>query len=873
MNGLCGCCQPPARMTPLVIDNRPGLSAIAYRIGTYSSFREAMLEAIATTPELDGLGTRRDDDYSITILDLWAAVADVLTFYQERYANEVFLRTAQRTESLRRLAALLGYDPRPGIAALAELAFTADTGQTIQVPVGLRVQSVPAQNQLAQTFETLEAATVDWRLNNLRIYPQPATINPLVAGSMEVILDRVKGPAIAAGLAANDTVVFFNDSGTDLAEEKKIASVRTEDDRVIIRWTTPVAGFNWNANTRIWKFKRKFHLFGYNAAPSYMVSQTDPTVPGGIAWTLVNITDYSYPQSNEQDSHFSGSLFYLDSRYSDLQDNSNVLEADPSGTNFESVFVDEAPDSFGNSSDTVTRLSFNDDLFFNDRRAVQIYELVGSEITFWMGRYDSSISSGVLYLPGIQVNDAQGAGVEVGRTIQQNAFVPGFVIHLQDIDVGRKLLLTDGQNQPIQATLHSAPVIDPLGAPAGSFVHLLMTVDAASVSLQTASARLLGNVVSASHGETVPGEVLGNGDASQRFQHFELQKQPLTYLPGAGPNGVVSSLSVRVNGLLWQEVPGLYQQPSTAQVYSTSTAEDGKRRVTFGDGAIGGALLPTGQGNVAATYRVGSGVAGRVGANALTTLLDHLRGLTAVNNPLSAEGGADPEALGMVRQNAPRTVRTFGRAVSLKDFEDLITASGEVAKAEAIWIWDGYAPAIYLTVAGQSGGTFSDPASLAATLSTERDPNHRLLVGNYQSVPIQLSATILAAPQYVQADVVKAALSTLLAALSFDNLNLGQSLHLSFVYSVLQDVLGVKAVDITLFAFRQPDGMSNADFQIYLDSRGVERLTDGSVAPVQGHLRIFSARPDRSKPGQVLPAELAWVESPGQDISITGQGN
>src|SRR6516225_3258965 len=140
MTGLCGCCQPAPR-TPLPIDNRPGLSAIAYRIGTYASFREAMLEAIAATPELAKLGARRDDDYSITLLDLWAAVADVLTFYQERYANEVFLRTAQQPQSLRRLAALLGYDPRPGVAAEAQLAFTVDQGKTVQIPVGLRVQS------------------------------------------------------------------------------------------------------------------------------------------------------------------------------------------------------------------------------------------------------------------------------------------------------------------------------------------------------------------------------------------------------------------------------------------------------------------------------------------------------------------------------------------------------------------------------------------------------------------------------------------------------------------------------------------------------------------------------------------------------------
>lgn len=195
MNGLCGCCQPPVPLTPVAIDNRPGLTAIAYRIGTYASFRESMLEAIAGTPELSGLGTRRDDDYAITLLDLWAAVSDVLTFYQERYANEVFLRTAQQIVSLKRLAGLLGYDPAPGVAALAELAFTADTGKVIQVPVGLRVQSAPAQNQLPQTFETLAATTVDWRFNSLRIYPKPTPNNPLQQNSFQAIL---RAPQCAA---------------------------------------------------------------------------------------------------------------------------------------------------------------------------------------------------------------------------------------------------------------------------------------------------------------------------------------------------------------------------------------------------------------------------------------------------------------------------------------------------------------------------------------------------------------------------------------------------------------------------------------------------------------------------------------------------
>jgi hypothetical protein len=107
MTDICGCCEPAAPLTPLAVENRPGLSAIAYRIGTYASFRQAMLTEIARTPELARLTTRQSDDYSITLLELWAVVCDVLTFYQERYANEAFLRTASLRESVGRLARLV----------------------------------------------------------------------------------------------------------------------------------------------------------------------------------------------------------------------------------------------------------------------------------------------------------------------------------------------------------------------------------------------------------------------------------------------------------------------------------------------------------------------------------------------------------------------------------------------------------------------------------------------------------------------------------------------------------------------------------------------------------------------------------------------
>ncbi len=94
----CHCCKPPTGGTPVAIDNRPGLSAVAYRVGTFATFRQAMFQAIPRSAELRDLRTRHSDDYAITILELWAAIGDILTFYQERTANEAFLRTATRPQ-------------------------------------------------------------------------------------------------------------------------------------------------------------------------------------------------------------------------------------------------------------------------------------------------------------------------------------------------------------------------------------------------------------------------------------------------------------------------------------------------------------------------------------------------------------------------------------------------------------------------------------------------------------------------------------------------------------------------------------------------------------------------------------------------------
>ncbi len=166
----CGCCAGVEALTPLPTANRPGLDALGYRVGTYTTFLETMVAPLSGHRLGDGrrplhrLSTRDPADPSLALLDAWACVATVLTFYQERIANEGYLRTATERRSVLELARLVGYRPRPGVAASVYLAFTLEQGYQIEVPVGTRAQSIPGPGALPQFFETAEPlpARTEW---------------------------------------------------------------------------------------------------------------------------------------------------------------------------------------------------------------------------------------------------------------------------------------------------------------------------------------------------------------------------------------------------------------------------------------------------------------------------------------------------------------------------------------------------------------------------------------------------------------------------------------------------------------------------------------------------------------------------------------
>jgi len=200
----CGCCEGTEILTPMPTANRPGLSALAYRIGTHATFLETMKARLTEhyleidsgrvdqhgraqmtrIRPLQGLTTRDGADPAIALLDAWATVADVLTFYQERIANEGFLPTATERHSILEMARLVGYELHPGVASSVYLAFTLEEGYEVEIPAGTRAQSLPGPGELPQPFETASPllARAEWN----ELLPRMAAPH-IIAGVMDTL--------------------------------------------------------------------------------------------------------------------------------------------------------------------------------------------------------------------------------------------------------------------------------------------------------------------------------------------------------------------------------------------------------------------------------------------------------------------------------------------------------------------------------------------------------------------------------------------------------------------------------------------------------------------------------------------------------------
>lgn len=799
----CGCCEVGISPTPEEINNRPGLSKIVYRVGTYTSFRQAMIEAIAKFPTLKDWTARQSDDYGIALIEMWAYLGDILTFYQERIANEAFLRTALHRDTIMRLAAMLDYKLNPGVAATTPLVFFVESGSKVTIPAGLKVQHVPGQNEKPQKFETIEAIEAFSSLNDMRL----KTTEPsgLEKGDTTAL---VKGTH--NNLHVGDYILLIGkereeDPGSERWEVRRLTRVAVDDagQTTKLSWREGLGKAPYISppqNPKLFVFRLQVWPFGHNAPnwsllPKELRDEKDQNAPYQKNWN-----EKCLPEDENHRDHI-----FLDTLYNTIHPESWIalvtanppcpaeLKNYPGYT--ELYHVEEVAETVHANytlTSNVTRLTVD-----------VVKETVKREGKIQPEHIHYFPMQGTFILA--QSEELELVEKPIDKPCAGNHLnIKGDYPDLQD---GLTLLL-------------AGELVDNPGQQAAEIVQIA-TVNPNTHQTETEvilkndlsgkykidTVVIYGNVAEATHGETISAEILGSGDASKPFQEFTLKKSPTTFVPSANaPRGARNTLKVRVGGVLWEEVESLYGQESKNCVYITRVDDDGKMSLCFGNGETG-ARLPSGQGNVVVAYRQGIGSEGNIRANTLTTLLNRPIGLKSVTNPNQATGGTDSETLQQARQNAPNTVRTFERAISLRDYEDLARSYTGIAKARAAKKFQDEHEIIHLTIAGEKGEAISETSrtyeNFVAYLNLHRDPNQLVEVASHDQEPLTLKALIQVAPAYLEENVLAAVRMAVFNYFDFENLQLGQGIHLSDMYAVLQAVPGVTAAVIEHFDYYQ----------------------------------------------------------------------
>jgi hypothetical protein len=831
----CGCCDDGSHGLPLLV-NRPGLSAIAYRAGTHAGFKQAMLAGLsdARRPRLAELRTRDNDDFTIALLDAWATVSDVLTFYQERIANESYLRTATERLSVVELARLIGFKPAPGVAASVALAFTMEEGagapeqaikQTL-IPRGTQVQSIPGPGQQAQIFETIEDITARLEWNAMK----PRRREP---GGLRLALGIAYLDGTAANLKPGDTIAFISEQrlsgGIGPVVVSRISTVQLDHDenrtRITFKPESGVVG-----TFRCFVFRQRAALFGYNAPDprslhADIVAQYTTDIDTTTKeWVGLKITgsvielDSTYPQIVAGSWLLLGSTLYHVTAVAEASKTAFAINGKTTQVTLESST------GLGSITGAAYRAAVvfaqSEELAFTDQPIDGA--VMGSEIA--LDRAVAAPETGrALFVRGkrarvrvvaasLALSPGDQSSPKVLKIDQQltlmgpptkdtpNAVESKWPMRDDDGVVGTVMAM-DVALAPVAAGKDDEIVAERVivkDAPAADSTHTRLVLQTPLVNAYDRwSFEVLGNVAEATHGASV-GEILGSGNAAERFQQFTLKQAPLTYVSSASPSGADSTLEVRVSDVLWREVPALYGRGPRERIYTARLRDDGKAVIEFGDGRAG-ARLPSGQDNVRANYRKGIGTGGLVDAGQLSMLLSRPLGVKGVVNLEPASGAADPASLDDARLDAPIGVLTLDRAVSLRDYEDFARGFAGVAKALATWSWDGQSRRIVVTVAGANGAVIPPDSMLhdrlLAALGAAGDPFVAVDVKSYRRAYFQMALRVKVGDRLadkVLADV-EAALRN---AFSFAARGFGQTVTMSEVIAVAQAVPDVVAVDL-----------------------------------------------------------------------------
>lgn len=283
---------------------------------------------------------------------------------------------------------------------------------------------------------------------------------------------------------------------------------------------------------------------------------------------------------------------------------------------------------------------------------------------------------------------------------------------------------------------------------------------------------------------------------------------------------------------------------------------DGVAWLRFGDDECG--QMPEAESMFFASYRVGTGSAGNVGAESITHLVFRRHMVSGVEmtmrNPLPASGGTDAEPMAEAKLFAPTAFRNvLMRAITASDYALLAKRGFEsqVYRAAATLAWTGswYEADVAIDPRGSEEAPEELLENIEASLEPYRRIGHDLEVEPAKYVPVELVLRVRVLPHYLRGHVKAAMLDVFsnrvlpdgrLGFFHPDRLTFGEGLYVSHIVAAAQAVQGVESVRVTKLnrLFEQP----NSELENGILSLGpleVARLDNDPSFPEHGILTLL----------------------------------
>lgn len=309
--------------------------------------------------------------------------------------------------------------------------------------------------------------------------------------------------------------------------------------------------------------------------------------------------------------------------------------------------------------------------------------------------------------------------------------------------------------------------------------------------------------VAVEQGETVE-------DPLQDSEGIPYQRFTLTKSPVVG-GSVMLYWDEGAGDVLWDEVDSFERSRPGDRHFKTQRDENERVICILGDNVKG--RIPVDGATARATYRIGGGAFGNVGARTITKVRspiihDAVAISVAVTNPTSASGGEDRQTIADARRMGPRTLRALYRAVTLPDFEALIEDFPGIAVASATEEpGESCGCCVAIRALPTGGGVMSSALrdDLMAFLKVVKMAGQCVFAEDGATVQVDIAAQVFIGANFERPVVVQAIADEHAAFFALDSpaTGFGQPVFISDIYGLLGAVEGVQRVEL-LHLSRRP---------------------------------------------------------------------